>query len=32
MDIEIREHGAAHLGLNVFGHNPTARSLYESLG
>jgi ribosomal protein S18 acetylase RimI-like enzyme len=27
-----REHGAAHLGLNVFGHNPTARSLYESLG
>jgi ribosomal protein S18 acetylase RimI-like enzyme len=27
-----RGHGARHLGLNVFGHNPTARALYESLG
>jgi ribosomal protein S18 acetylase RimI-like enzyme len=27
-----RGHGASHLGLNVFGHNPNARALYESLG
>jgi ribosomal protein S18 acetylase RimI-like enzyme len=27
-----RNHGATHLGLNVFGHNPNARALYESLG
>jgi len=27
-----RGHGATHLGLNVFGHNPNARALYESLG
>ena len=27
-----RERGASYLGLNVFGHNPTARHLYESLG
>jgi ribosomal protein S18 acetylase RimI-like enzyme len=27
-----RAHGAQYLGLNVFGHNPTARALYESLG
>ncbi len=27
-----RAHGATHLGLNVFGHNPGARALYESLG
>ena len=25
-------HGASHLGLNVFGHKPNARALYESLG
>jgi ribosomal protein S18 acetylase RimI-like enzyme len=27
-----RNHGATYLGLNVFGHNPNARALYESLG
>ena len=27
-----RGHGATYLGLNVFGHNPNARALYESLG
>ena len=27
-----RTHGAEYLGLNVFGHNPNARALYESLG
>jgi len=27
-----RERGATVLGLNVFGHNVTARGLYESLG
>jgi ribosomal protein S18 acetylase RimI-like enzyme len=27
-----RAHGAQYLGLNVFGHNPNARALYESLG
>lgn len=27
-----RNHGATTLGLNVFGHNTVARSLYESLG
>jgi ribosomal protein S18 acetylase RimI-like enzyme len=27
-----RAHGARYLGLNVFGHNPIARALYESLG
>jgi len=29
---EARRHGATQLGLNVFGHNEVARSLYESLG
>jgi ribosomal protein S18 acetylase RimI-like enzyme len=29
---EVRKHGASELGLNVFGHNPNARTLYESLG
>jgi GNAT superfamily N-acetyltransferase len=28
---EARAHGATELGLNVFGHNRTARQLYESL-
>ncbi len=27
-----RAHDATQLGLNVFGHNPRARALYESLG
>jgi ribosomal protein S18 acetylase RimI-like enzyme len=27
-----RNHGATELGLNVFGHNAVARSLYESMG
>jgi ribosomal protein S18 acetylase RimI-like enzyme len=27
-----RRHGANYLGLNVFGHNPNAHALYESLG
>lgn len=27
-----RAHGGSKIGLNVFGHNPTARSLYDSLG
>ena len=27
-----REHGAVTLGLNVFGFNSIARSLYRSLG
>ena len=27
-----RDHGATELGLNVFGHNAVARSLYESMG
>jgi ribosomal protein S18 acetylase RimI-like enzyme len=27
-----REHGASEIGLNVFGHNEVARSLYDSLG
>jgi ribosomal protein S18 acetylase RimI-like enzyme len=27
-----RAHGAQFLGLNVFGHNPSARALYDSLG
>ncbi|GAA3188824.1 GNAT family N-acetyltransferase [Dactylosporangium siamense] len=29
---ELRARGVARLGLNVFGHNPGARQLYESLG
>jgi ribosomal protein S18 acetylase RimI-like enzyme len=29
---EARAHGATELGLNVFGQNTVARSLYESLG
>lgn len=29
---EARRHGATQLGLNVFGRNHIARSLYESLG
>ncbi|WP_113699485.1 GNAT family N-acetyltransferase [Nonomuraea lactucae] len=29
---EARAHGATELGLNVFGSNTVARSLYESLG
>jgi ribosomal protein S18 acetylase RimI-like enzyme len=28
----VRERGGSILGLNVFGHNSTARSLYDSLG
>jgi ribosomal protein S18 acetylase RimI-like enzyme len=28
----VRERGGTTLGLNVFAHNTTARSLYESLG
>ena len=28
----VKEQGGAYLGLNVFGHNPVARSLYDSLG
>lgn len=28
----LRERGIRTLGLNVFGHNPDARRLYESLG
>jgi ribosomal protein S18 acetylase RimI-like enzyme len=27
-----RSHGATELGLSVFGHNPVARRLYESMG
>jgi GNAT superfamily N-acetyltransferase len=27
-----REHGATSIGLNVFGHNHTARTLYTTLG
>ncbi len=27
-----RAHGATELGLSVFGHNPVARHLYESMG
>ncbi|MGH9019433.1 MAG: GNAT family N-acetyltransferase [Acidimicrobiales bacterium] len=27
-----REHGGTRVGLNVFGHNAVARSLYDSLG
>ena len=29
---EARSHGLRRLGLNVFGHNPVATSLYISLG
>jgi ribosomal protein S18 acetylase RimI-like enzyme len=29
---ELRGRGITTLGLNVFGHNPAARALYESLG
>jgi ribosomal protein S18 acetylase RimI-like enzyme len=29
---EARRHGLRRLGLNVFGHNPVASSLYTSLG
>ena len=29
---ELRSRGVGRLGLNVFGHNPNARNLYESLG
>jgi ribosomal protein S18 acetylase RimI-like enzyme len=28
----VRELGLPYLGLNVFGHNPNARALYDSLG
>jgi ribosomal protein S18 acetylase RimI-like enzyme len=28
----VRARGVTRLGLNVFGHNPGARALYESLG
>ncbi|MGG7510033.1 GNAT family N-acetyltransferase [Plantibacter sp. YIM 135249] len=31
-EVQAREHGADSLGLNVFGFNVPARSLYESLG
>lgn len=30
--IAARDLGATHLGLNVFGHNPGARRLYERVG
>lgn len=29
---ELKSRGVGRLGLNVFGHNPNARNLYESLG
>lgn len=29
---QLRSRGVERLGLNVFGHNPNARNLYESLG
>ncbi len=29
---EARAHGGTELGLNVFGHNPIAKKLYESMG
>ena len=29
---ECRERGVASMGLNVFGHNDTARRLYDRLG
>ncbi|GAA2381947.1 GNAT family N-acetyltransferase [Dactylosporangium salmoneum] len=29
---ELKRRGVAKLGLNVFGHNPGARALYEELG
>jgi ribosomal protein S18 acetylase RimI-like enzyme len=29
---EARARGATELGLNVFGHNPVAKHLYESMG
>ena len=29
---EARAHGGTELGLNVFGHNPIAMRLYESMG
>ncbi len=29
---EARVRGATELGLNVFGHNPIAMRLYESMG
>jgi ribosomal protein S18 acetylase RimI-like enzyme len=31
-EVRVRELGGTTLGLNVFGHNPNARALYESLG
>jgi ribosomal protein S18 acetylase RimI-like enzyme len=31
-EAQASRHGARRLGLNVFGHNGVARSLYESLG
>ena len=31
-DLLARTHGATTIGLNVFGHNVTARNLYVSLG
>ena len=29
---EVRACGGTELGLNVFGHNPIAKSLFESMG
>jgi ribosomal protein S18 acetylase RimI-like enzyme len=29
---ECRDRGVGSMGLNVFGHNDTARRLYERLG
>jgi GNAT superfamily N-acetyltransferase len=31
-ELEASAHGATHLGLTVFGHNPVARRLYDGLG
>lgn len=32
LEDEVRKLGLHHIGLHVFGHNKTARGLYESLG
>lgn len=32
LEDEVRKLGLRHIGLHVFGHNKTARGLYESLG
>jgi len=31
-EVECREHGVVSVGLNVFGHNLGAQSLYEQMG